>query len=305
MKTPTRRGWLVGGIRWGLDRMLSVGYGVVYDFIFERFAPYLSLRREVLALVETSVPESVDRRDVHVLDVGCGPGNFAVSLAEAGFSVVGIDPYAALVELAREKRRAKHLPNLAFRHADLTIGNTFRDGAFDQVVNIHSLYLNPTPDRLLRETYRVLKPGGSAVFVNFTRRVWLRATFRAVRARAGLSAALRCLLWLLPNSIFEATRTQIGPHYWEEDEFSRRLRDAGFTVLEMRRTFLDGASLLAWARKDSDEPRRFGAGSFIACASDEARPEQMRQRRGPNRREVRRFVGSGSQCVELHVIFGT
>ena len=30
------------------------------------------------------------------------------------------------------------------------------------------------------------------------------------------------------------------------------LRAAGFTVLQMRRTFLNGASLLVWARKDTD-----------------------------------------------------
>lgn len=253
MAQAGRPGSLVTGIRWGLDRMLSVGYGVVYDFIFERFAPYLSLRREVLGLVEASVPQSVDRREVHVLDVGCGPGNFSVVLAEVGFSVVGIDPYATLVELAREKRRAKHLPNLAFRHADLAAGNTFRDAVFDHVVNIHSLYVHPAPDRLLDEIHRILKPGGSAILVNFTRRVWVWSTFRAVTTREGLGAALGCLLWVLPNSIFEATRKQIGPHYWQEDEFAERLRTAGFTVLAMRRTFLDRASLLAWARKDTDE----------------------------------------------------
>ena len=100
----------------------------------------------------------------------------------------------------------------------------------------------------------MLKPGGHALFVNHTRRVEVRATFRELRAQGGTAAAVRCLLlWLLPHRMFEAARRQIGPHYWSEDEFGRNLGAAGFEVLEMRRTFLNGASLLVWARKNATE----------------------------------------------------
>jgi ubiquinone/menaquinone biosynthesis C-methylase UbiE len=185
-----------------------------------------------------------------VLEIGCGPGNFAFTLAQTGFSVVGLDPYAPLIELAREKRRAKHLSNPAFQHADLANGNTFPDGAFDQVVNIHTLYVHPTPDRVIREAYRVLKPGGHAVFVNHASRIAVRSAFRLVRRRQGIGAAIRSLLWILPNAIFEVVRKRVGPHYWDEDEFAGHLHGAGFTVLEVRRTFFNGASVLAWVRKD-------------------------------------------------------
>ena len=243
-------GSVLGGLRWGIDRMVSVGYGLVYDYIFERFAPYQGLRSEVLDLVKRAAAGHEKPREFTVLDVGCGTGNFTFTLAEAGFLATGIDAYDALVELAREKRRAMHVPNLAFRQTDLAKSNAFRDGAFDQVVNVHSLYVHPEPDRLLAEAFRILKPGGHAVFVNFTRRVELRATWRDIKNRFGLRAALMCLLWVFPNAVFEAMRKRIGPHYWSEAEFSARLRRAGFTVLETRRTFFDDASVLAWARKD-------------------------------------------------------
>jgi ubiquinone/menaquinone biosynthesis C-methylase UbiE len=242
---------VAGGVRWGIDRSLSIAYGFVWDYIFEKFEPYQHLRREILELAEATVGEHLARRDVRILEIGCGPGNFTFTLAEAGFSVVGVDPYGPLIELAREKRRARRLSHLAFQQADLARGNGFLDASFDMVVSIHTLYVHPDPAKVLREAFRILKPGGQAVFVNHTRRVGLLRAFRDVKGAEGLGAALRALTWLLPNAVFETARKRVGPHYWTEDEFGTHLGEAGFTVLEMRRTFFHGVSLLAVARKDA------------------------------------------------------
>ena len=233
--------------------MLSVGYGLLYDYIFEQFGPYQRLQAEVLGLVDASAKDASDRRNVQVLDVDCGPGNLTFIMAEAGYSVVGLEPYGALVELAREKRRAKRLANLAFSQGDLFTDKTIRDGSFDQVVNVHSLYAQAEPRALLRHVHRVLKPGGHVVFVNHTRRADIWRTFSALRRREGTGSALRCLLlWLLPHALFEAARRRIGPHYWDEREFAANVQAAGLKVLQVRRTFLDGASVLLWARKDAE-----------------------------------------------------
>jgi ubiquinone/menaquinone biosynthesis C-methylase UbiE len=236
-------------LRRGIDRTVSVGYGILYDYIFDRFAPYQALQLEVLARVRASIPIEQPPHQVRILEFGCGPGNFSCLMAEAGLSVVGVDAYAGLIELAREKRRARRLAHVAFQHADLAAASPFWERSFDQVVSIHSLYAHPAPQRVLAEAYRVLKPGGHAIFVNHTRRVALGPTFREVRARDGWLAALGCLLWIVPNGIFEEARLRVGPHYWSEDQFARELQASGFTVLEVRRTFLSGASLLVWAQK--------------------------------------------------------
>jgi SAM-dependent methyltransferase len=259
MTPVTEAGWpgagrlvdpLARGVQWGLDRMLSVAYGVLYDHIFERFEPYQALRAEVLRVVHGGVPAWVQPRDVRILDIACGPGNSSLMLGEAGFTVLGVDPYTVLIDLAREKRRARRLPNVAFRRLDLAAGLAGAE-TYDQVVNVHSLYAHHAPDALLQQAFRVLKPGGHGVFVNFQRRVPLLATFHDIRRRHGVPAAIRSLQWVLPNALFELTRRRVGPHYWDEGEFAGRLQAAGFTVLDMTPTFFDGASLLAWTRKDS------------------------------------------------------
>lgn len=238
---------VLGGLQWGLDHMLAVGYGTLYDYIFDRFPPYQRLRSEVLELVAT---EAADQRaGVRVLDIGCGPGNFSLMLAEAGFSVIGVDAYGPLISLAQEKRRAQRLANLAFKHGDLVQGELFAPAQFDQVINVHFLYAHPQPAAVLRAAYRVLKPGGHAIFVNLTRRVPVWPTLRDVTERDGIVPALKTLLWVLPNSIFETVRRQTGPHYWDEQRMSDQLAAAGFEVLALRRTFFDGASLLASVRK--------------------------------------------------------
>ena len=238
--------------RSALDRCLAVAYGPVYDLIIGRFKPYRALETEVLELVEAAVPAGVARRSVRVLDIGCGPGTFTAMLAAAGFSAIGIDRYTPLLDVAREARRSRGLTNVSFSRLDL---DAFGDAEFDQIVSIHALYVHPDPERTLAQAARVLKPGGHVVFVNHVSRFAVRKTFRAARKCRGWLYALGTLRWLIPNSVFEAVRRPVGPHYWNETQLAERFADAGFTVKEVRRTFLDGGSVLVWAHKTAMEPR--------------------------------------------------
>ena len=82
-----------------------------------------------------------------VLEVGCGPGRFAVRLAAAGVEVVALDQSEQMVELARGLG------------VDARVGDVrelpFADGSFDVAVANFMLYHVPDLDRALGELARV------------------------------------------------------------------------------------------------------------------------------------------------------
>ena len=198
--------------------------------------------------------DTPDRRAYQIVDVDCGPGNLTFVLAEAGFSVLGLEPYGALVELAREKRRAKRLANLAFSQGDLSSAK-LRDAAYDMVVNVHTLYAQASPLALLSAGPSGAQAGRSrALRESHASRRGARDVSRASRAgghrgRAALSACCGCCRTACSRRRAGRSARTTGARTTSAGISAA----AGFEVLEMRRTFLNGASLLVWARKNATE----------------------------------------------------
>jgi SAM-dependent methyltransferase len=95
------------------------------------------------------------------LDVGCGTGTHLAALADAGWSVVGVDASADQLRVAR--RRPGSL-GTALVQADAA-GLPFADGVLDLVV---SEFTHTDVDdfaALAAETRRVLRPDGRFVYV--------------------------------------------------------------------------------------------------------------------------------------------
>jgi len=98
---------------------------------------------------------------MRVVDLGCGSGRLASALHRRGkFSYVGIDIIQALLDYARTKA-----PSYQFiRHRELSIP---QGDASADIVSAFSLYTHLLPSEIfiyLRESARILKPGGKAVF---------------------------------------------------------------------------------------------------------------------------------------------
>ncbi|MDN5325836.1 MAG: hypothetical protein PWP41_532 [Moorella sp. (in: firmicutes)] len=97
----------------------------------------------------------------HILDVGCGTGNFSLELARRGVKVTGIDISNPMLAKARKKAADAGLA-IEFLHAD-AMNLPFGDNTFDKIVSVTALEFAPDLKAVLEESYRVLKPGGRMV----------------------------------------------------------------------------------------------------------------------------------------------
>jgi ubiquinone/menaquinone biosynthesis C-methylase UbiE len=109
-----------------------------------------------------------------VLDVGCGTGASALPAAQAiepsGF-VTGVDLSARLLDRARAKAKTRGLSNIEFRVADMTsLG--YPDGHFDAVISVFSIFFVPDMEGLVRELWRMVRPGGKLAVTTWGSRIF-------------------------------------------------------------------------------------------------------------------------------------
>ncbi len=105
------------------------------------------------------------QKGAKALDVCCGTADWTIALAEAAGKdgeVVGLDFSKNMLKIGEEKLKARNLDQ-----ANLIHGNAmelpFEDNSFDYVTIGFGLRNVPNYNQVLREMYRVLKPGGMAV----------------------------------------------------------------------------------------------------------------------------------------------
>jgi ubiquinone/menaquinone biosynthesis C-methylase UbiE len=96
-------------------------------------------------------------QNVKLLDLGCGNGRFAVPFAEhLACDVTATDSSVQMIDEAAANDPAS-LVDLSVQEADKL---TFADNSFDVIWISHLLHLVDDPQAVLRECFRVLKPGG-------------------------------------------------------------------------------------------------------------------------------------------------
>ena len=104
-----------------------------------------------------------ERKDLRVLEVGTGPGFFAILLRELGLDVTAIDLTPAMI--AEAKENAGPLAG-SIRFLEMNAeALMFAEESFDIVVSRNLTWNLPHPEKAYGEWMRVLKPGG--LFLNF------------------------------------------------------------------------------------------------------------------------------------------
>ena len=96
--------------------------------------------------------------EIRVLDVGTGPGFFAIILAELGYQVTAVDYTASMLEEARHNAGAlaKHIHFQQMNAEKLA----FQTASFDVLVTRNVTWNLHDPEKAYAQWMRVLKPGG-------------------------------------------------------------------------------------------------------------------------------------------------
>jgi ubiquinone/menaquinone biosynthesis C-methylase UbiE len=121
--------------------------------------------------VYLSVAQELEARSV--VDIGCGTGTFACLLATNGFEVVGVDPAAAMLAVARRKVGADLVRWVHGVAADLP---AMQVNLATMTGNVAQVFLEDHEwAETLEAAHRVLRPGGSLVFESRRpeRKAWL------------------------------------------------------------------------------------------------------------------------------------
>ncbi|MBS8264692.1 demethylmenaquinone methyltransferase [Mesobacillus boroniphilus] len=105
------------------------------------------------------------QKGAKALDVCCGTADWTIALAEAAGKdgeVVGLDFSKNMLKIGEEKLEARKLDQATLIHGN-AMELPFEDNSFDYVTIGFGLRNVPDYNQVLREMYRVLKPGGMAV----------------------------------------------------------------------------------------------------------------------------------------------
>ena len=119
-------------------------------------------RDKLLSLLGNHFPEK-DPKEIKILDVGTGPGFFAILLAEAGYQVTAVDYTEEMLKEAQSN--AGGLAECIVWKTGDAQALDVESNSFDAVVTRNVTWNLPRPDLAYKEWLRVLKPEG--VLYNF------------------------------------------------------------------------------------------------------------------------------------------
>jgi SAM-dependent methyltransferase len=180
-------------------------------------------------------PDELDLSGIRrVLDLGCGPGQWAneVAFEYPVWEVVGVDINETMIGYATAFARVQGRPNISFEVMDIKQLLTFPDAAFDL---INARFIVGLQDRaswptLLAECRRVLAPGGILLLSEGERGI---STSRALQRLEGWLTRALCE----QGRTFSVDGQTIGIVHM----LGRLLQQAGFVGMEQRPFVLDAS----------------------------------------------------------------
>ena len=163
------------------------------------------------------INDRVGLKDKTVLDVGCGGGILAESMAVHGATVMGIDMGEAPLAVAKLHLKESGL-KIDYRHVSAEDLARERPGSFDVVTCMEMLEHVPDPSSTIAACAQLVKPGGRVFFstINRNPKSWLFAIVGA-----------EYVLNLLPKGTHEFMK------FIKPSELEGWARHAGLTLREL------------------------------------------------------------------------
>ncbi|MGZ4858811.1 MAG: class I SAM-dependent methyltransferase [Candidatus Angelobacter sp.] len=161
---------------------------------------------------------------MRVLDIACGTGEPAISLAvqlAGNGEVVGVDLSPAPLKIAEERAAQRGLTNARFQQADAH-HLPFADNSFDCITSRLGIMFFSDLPRALSEMHRVLKTGGRAILL-----VW------GPMDQPYFQTTIGAVLRMLPGAVVPDSGRRMFA-LGREGALSKALRESGFSTVEER-----------------------------------------------------------------------
>ncbi len=184
------------------------------------------------------------------LDLACGTGDLAFRLAARypQGRVLGLDITPAMIERARARNRN---PRVRFEVGDL--GRTgLPHAAFDIITGGYALRNAGDLEEAIAEVFRLLKPGGAAAFLDFSKppnRAAQRIELALLKFWGGAWG------WALHRNpdVYGYIADSLA-RFPDRVELARRFVAAGFEIAESRRRFFGVVELVSLRKPDGARP---------------------------------------------------
>ena len=179
-----------------------------------------------------AVKSAMVKENEHVLDVACGTGDLTEAFARSpAAKVTGVDFTRAMLDIAEHKRPTRLPPELAAKvsyHEGDAMALGFPDASFDVVSIAFGIRNVADPAKAIAEFFRVLRPGGRLVVLEFDRPRWFPMN---------LFYDFYCG-WVMPRTATHFSRDRSGAYrylprsvgtFMSRSEMCGRLTAAGFS----------------------------------------------------------------------------
>jgi 2-polyprenyl-6-hydroxyphenyl methylase / 3-demethylubiquinone-9 3-methyltransferase len=165
------------------------------------------------------IDQNVPLEGKKVLDVGCGGGILADSMARRGADVLGIDLASKALKVAQLHAMEAQTDNVQYREISAEDLAAEQPGAFDVVTCMEMLEHVPEPASIVRACAALVKPGGWVFFstINRNPKAWLFAVVGA-----------EYVLNMLPRGTHDYAK------FIRPSELARDVRKVGLEQVEMR-----------------------------------------------------------------------